>query len=70
VIKWLQAWLKRRDEAKRERGYCWAAGQLLSGRLSPDEIEVMSDMPWDYGHEFDAGAMDAVADWRTRHGYE
>ncbi len=69
MIKWLQAWLKRRDEAKRQRGYAWAAGELLSGRMAPDEIEVLSDCPFDDDNAFDRGAIDAVADWHTRHGF-
>lgn len=50
--------VKRRKQREYIAGYDWAAGVLLRGELSPQEVNVSNF--GDRSHSFDRGAMDAL----------
>lgn len=58
-------WSKaKRDEAQFQRGYAYAAGQLLTFRCDPANlarIEAEADDPWDYANAFGRGMQSAIA---------
>ncbi len=66
IARLLAWWRKRRINLGYAHGYAWAAGELLSGRMKPEEIEDQCDRPFDYDKPFDYGALDAVRDWRSQ----
>lgn len=48
-------------------GYDWAAGHLLSGRSTPDDIEAMTSAG-DYTTNFDRGVCAAAREWADQQG--
>lgn len=68
LVEWVRFQLALRASVRRravyDRGYAWAAGQMVSGVMTPDEVLVKADDPWDYsGNPFDAGVMRATVDF-------
>jgi len=58
--------LNRSSESERREGYAYVAGELLSGRMTPEQAEARSDDPWTSNAPFDQGMRSAAADWTRR----
>jgi predicted component of type VI protein secretion system len=67
-IHWAAARQAARAVAEHQRGYDWAAGQLLRGDASVEQIEAYVDGPLAFDHitEFDDGARAACMAWGLR----
>lgn len=66
MIRLIQQLRARRAQAEFDRGYAWAAGELLSGRKTVEDIELIADNPFNYSSAFDFGVLTTAADWRAR----
>lgn len=65
ITEWLDARRRERVQALYQRGYDWAAGQLLLG-VGIDRIEDQIDSMGLFADEhdaFDAGTIAACRDW-------
>lgn len=67
MIKLLQRLLAQFERRRSQEGYAWAAGELLSGRMTPEDVEFSCTNIYDYDNPFNEGALVAVVDWRNRH---
>jgi len=68
-MSWFTRFLYSAVEEQRkedhDRGYSWAAGELLRGK-TPDAVELAHESSvWDWG-PFGYGIVDALHDWKRR----
>lgn len=66
--RWLASRRERRSQERFDRGFDWAAGQLLRETMQPHHIyaEVDTANQFDDHNSFDDGALAAADLWRER----
>lgn len=64
TIAWISKWLERRQKATWKRGHSFAAGELLRGARTLDDLETLADNPWERRTAFEDGMSQACSDWR------